>query len=27
MPGWNLAELIRSRRIDELAIRRQAFFD
>jgi hypothetical protein len=27
LPGWNLAELIRSRRIDELALRRQAFFD
>ena len=27
LPGWNLAELIRSRRIDELALRRQAFLD
>jgi hypothetical protein len=27
LPGWNLATLIRSRRIDELALRRQAFFD
>ena len=27
LPGWNLGELIRSRRIDELALRRQAFFD
>ena len=27
LPGWNLAELIRSRRIDELALRRQTFFD
>ena len=27
LPGWNLAELIRSRRIDELSLHRQAFFD
>jgi hypothetical protein len=27
LPAWNLAELIRSRRIDELQLRRQAFFD
>jgi hypothetical protein len=27
LPAWNLAELIRSRRINELDLRRQAFFD
>jgi CDP-diacylglycerol pyrophosphatase len=27
LPGWNLAELIRSRRINELELRRRAFFD
>lgn len=27
MPGWNLAELIRSRRMGELELRRRAFFE
>jgi len=27
LPGWNLAELIRSRRINELELRRRAFFE
>jgi hypothetical protein len=27
LPGWNLAELIRSRRTNELELRRRAFFD
>ena len=27
LPGWNLAELIRSRRINELELRRRGFFD